>query len=234
VRGVSVDSSLNIRTAPNRNDTPVGQIGWDSSEVVRLGETFSSIHGDWVKIQYRNNVGWASADYLNCNTDRDGEVISRATDLVTSLKLRDFDRIASVVHPMKGVRISPYAFIDIEHDQIFYGDEILAIDSNLEEIYWGRYDGSGDPIELSFDQYYEDFIFSRDFTNATYLSIDTAIGRGNTIDNSGDVYPSARMIEYHFPSTDSTSFDWVSLRIILELHEGLWKLVGLINAQWTT
>ena len=234
VQGVSVDSSLNIRSAPNVQSPKIGQIEWNKNEIVRIGDAFSSTYGNWVKIQHQNISGWASAAYLQCDTSIDNNLLNIATDLVSSLKSRDLDRIASVVHPDKGVRISPYAFVDIETDQMFSNDAVRALRSNADRINWGRYDGSGDVMELTFDQYYEKFLFSHDFTNAVYHSLDAAIGRGNTFNNSSEVYSTARMIEYHFPATSAESFDWASLRIFLELHEGAWKLVGLVNSQWTT
>ena len=234
VQGVSNDSSLNIRSAPDVQSPQLGQIKWNKNDIVRIGDAFSGVYGDWVKIQYQNISGWASAAYLKCDTSKNNDVLNLATDLVSSLKSRDFDRIASIVHPNKGVRISPYAFVDIETDQVFNSDAVRALGSNADKINWGRYDGSGDVMELTFDKYYEQFLFSHDFTNAVYRSLDVALGRGNTFNNSSEVYPTARMIEYHFPSTSPASFDWASLRIFLELHEGAWKLVGLVNSQWTT
>jgi len=234
VKIIDSDSSLNVRAEPYKTSQRIGKIYSNSESIARLGATYSAEYGEWIKIQYQDISGWASADYLECHSVTSQFILESAAAIITALKSRDFELLATYVHRIKGVRFSPYAYVDVESDQIFQTDAVRTLDTNIGDYLWGYYDGSGDPIKGTFDQYYDEFIFSHDFTNSTYLSIDTTIVDGNTIDNSLEVYPDARIVEFNFPSSDSSGLDWSSLRIVLEWHHEAWRLVGLVHDHWTT
>ncbi|HUM37898.1 MAG TPA: hypothetical protein PLQ85_13585, partial [Anaerolineae bacterium] len=100
---------------------------------------------------------------------------------------------------------------------------------------WGVYDGSGEPIQLTFAAYYQKFVFDHDYTTAVAVSVNERLGMGNSIDNSQEYYPGAMVVEYHFPGFDPQygGLDWTSLRLVFQEFEGRWVLVGIIHDQWT-
>ena len=167
------------------------------------------------------------------NTEAEEEEAKLAADSVLStLNAKDEERFASYVHPNKGVRFSPYAYVDTTNDLQFSASEMEDLWSDSTEYVWGQYDGSGFPIELTFEEYYDEFIYDRDYIFADETSINERLGEGNTIDNSQDVYNDAVIVEYHF--THSGNFmDWSSLRLAMEEDNGSWYVVGIIHDEWT-
>jgi len=159
-------------------------------------------------------------------------VRARAREVVVALKQRDVRALARIAHPDKGVRFSPYAFVHVDTDVVLASDEIENAFEDRAKRLWGRYDGSGFPILLTFAEYYEEFIYDRDFAAAEHVSYDERLGVGNTIDNSLEVYPAGHVVEYHFPA-DEGSLNWSSLRLVFEEKDGEWYLVGVIHDEWT-
>lgn len=162
-------------------------------------------------------------------------LIIRTIEVMGLLKDKNMDELANYVHPTKGVRFSPYPYVDVENDQVFTPDELSnALESN--EVYnWGNYDGSGEPINLTFEDYYDRFIYDVDFANPELIGNNTIIGEGNAIENVEEAYPNSRFIEFYFSGFNSEygGADWRSLKLVFEENEGSWYLVGIIHGEWT-
>lgn len=101
--------------------------------------------------------------------------------------------------------------------------------------HWGAFDGSGEPIEMIFADYYKRFVYDHDYAQAEKTAVNQRLGQGNTLDNSREVYPGATIVEYHFSGFDPQyeGMDWRSLRIVLEEYDGQWYVVGIIHDEWT-
>ncbi len=152
-----------------------------------------------------------------------------------ALKAKDFAALSASVHPDKGVRFSPYAFVDGANDITFSPAQVAGLADDSEIYLWGAYDGSGEPIELNFADYYSKFILSHDFTQAKEVGENEIQGSGNTTNNLSEAYPAAQFVEYHFPGFDPQyeGMDWESLRLVYENIDSQWYLVGVIHDQWT-
>ena len=165
------------------------------------------------------------------------EMISHKADRVMeALHDRDLDRLASLVHPTLGIRFSPYAFVR-EADITVTVDDVPNLLSQDTVLLWGVYDGSGAPIELTFEQYYDQFIYDQDFANAEEIGYNQRIGgEGGTINNIQDFYPGGMMVEYHFTgfNPDYGGLDWRSLRLVFMQDGGEWFLIGIVHDEWTT
>jgi hypothetical protein len=154
--------------------------------------------------------------------------------VLVALKAQDMATLAALAHPTQGVRFSPYAFVRDE-DVVFTPAQLSGAFSDSTVVAWGAYDGSGEPINLTFAAYYQEFIFDQDYTTAEAVSVNERLGQGNSIDNSQEAYPGAMVVEYHFPgfNPEYEGMDWVSLRLVFQEFEGRWVLVGIIHDQWT-
>lgn len=161
-------------------------------------------------------------------------VAARASEVLQALKDRDMERLSALIHPVKGVRFSPYAFVR-DSDLVFTSDRLAGLLSDPTEYVWGTYDGSGYPIEMTFEKYYGHFVYDRDYVNAERISHNKRIGIGNTTDNSLEYYPGANVVEYHFSGFDPDfeGMDWSSLRLVFQEEGSVWYLVGVINDGWT-
>lgn len=147
----------------------------------------------------------------------------------------DMNGLAAMAHPNKGIRFTPYSYVDISSDKVFTASQIPNLMSDATIYTWGSYDGTGDPIDLTFADYYEEFIYDQDFNNPHIIGNNTIIGTGNSLDNLTDIYPNGEFVEFHFTGFDPQyeGMDWASLKLVFEEDNGTWYLVAIIHSQWT-
>jgi hypothetical protein len=159
-----------------------------------------------------------------------------ADKIVQLLKNKEMEVLAELVHSSEGVRFSPYGYIDKENDQVFTSEQVKKLWEDETVYHWGQFDGSGDPIKMTFPEYYDRFVYDHDYVNAEETSVNKRLGQGNTINNSQEVYPNATIIEYHFSGFEEEyeGMDWRSLRLVMEKEKEKWFLIGIIHDEWTT
>ena len=168
------------------------------------------------------------------SADVEATVRARATAAVTALRDKDFAALAALAHPVKGVRFSPYAFVDVTRNVVLDAAAIRQGFASTRTYMWGFTDGRGDAIDTNFEGYYKRYIYNKDYAKAPTIVIDQRTGKGNSLDNSATAYPGARVVEYYLPSTDpNTTLDWAALRLVFEEQAGTWYLVGIIHDEWT-
>lgn len=163
-------------------------------------------------------------------------LVERADSAVAALERQDWDALAEMAHPERGVRFSPYGYVDTAEHVVLTREEIANAPEDQTEYHWGQYDGRGNDIRLTIEEYYEEFIYNVDFADARRGEPDEVIGTGNTLVNLEEAYPgpNTRFIEYHDPGTDEyEGMDWNSLRLIFERTGGEWLLVGIAHDEWT-
>jgi hypothetical protein len=157
-----------------------------------------------------------------------------AEKVINALAEKDMAAVAEFVHPEQGVRFSPYTYVEESH-QVFAADELVNLPGSDETYLWGTFDGTGDPIELTFDDYYQRFIYSADFANPEQMAVDEELGYSSMINNIADFYPGSSFVEYHFSGFEEEygGMDWVSMRLVFIKEDGSWILVGIVHDQWT-
>lgn len=162
-------------------------------------------------------------------------LITVAMDVLDSIKNKDMNTLATFVHQTNGLRFTPYEYVDGQNDQVFNPSQVAALANDSQVYTWGSYDGSGDPIDLDFSDYYDQFIYDEDFINPHIIGNNVAIGSGNIINNITTEYPNAQFVEFHFTGFDPQyeGIDWRSLTLVFEDVGGLWYLVGIVHGQWT-
>jgi hypothetical protein len=152
--------------------------------------------------------------------------------VIQALRSHDMNSLSRLVHPAKGVKFAPYAYLEPHNDLRFTADTIPEAFADQQTRLWNSYDGSGDPIQLSFTEYYQVFVYSRDFALAPNLFYDSeAAHRGNTIDNSRKEFPNAITVEAYDPGDESTK--WSGLRLLFEQYGGTWYLMYIVHDGWT-
>lgn len=157
-----------------------------------------------------------------------------AQDIMDIVRSRDLDRLAKAIDPEQGLRFSPYAHIDSETAQHFEAAKLPSFKDTDKRI-WGAYDGSGEPIELTFREYFEKFVYDQDFASAPNVSVNELVGKGNVEFNALDLYPDASYVEFHYPGFDKKNegMDWESLIVVVRPVGDGWKLCAIAHAQWT-
>ena len=169
------------------------------------------------------------------STEAEQLIKDRAAQAIEALKNKDMQSLAALVHPEKGLSFSPYGYID-DTNLTLTRDELRGALTDPTTRTWGAYDGTGDPIDLTFEGYYDRFIYNHDFATAPSITYNQFKGHGNSLNNIFTVYPNATAVEYHFPGFDPQyeGMDWQSLYLVFDKHtDGNWYLVHIGHAQWT-
>lgn len=157
-----------------------------------------------------------------------------AHEVVDLLRDRDLNSLSKWIHPELGLRFSPYSHINPDADLTFKADELPGFKS-ADKLVWGSFDGSGDPIELTFREYYEKFVYNQDFADAPNVNANKIMGTGNSEYNGADVYPGSSFVEFHFPGFDKKyeGMDWQNLILVFLPDGESWKLTAIVHGQWT-
>lgn len=167
--------------------------------------------------------------------NQEAALLDAAHEVAGALRDRDLKRLAEWIDPVNGVRFSPYAHIDEKSDIVWRPDELPSF-KDTRTFVWGTSDGKGDPIQLSFRDYFEKFVYDQDFADAPDINANKLLGTGNVEFNGQDVYPDSSFVEFHFPGFDSKldGMDWESLILVFTPSGQDWKLRSIVHSQWTT
>lgn len=163
--------------------------------------------------------------------------LESAATVMRALKAKDMETLASWVHPDKGLRFSPYAYVDTKTDLVFTREELKGLMQDSKQYVWREFAGSGDLIKLTFADYYKQFVYDKDFISKAEVALNQGLGQGTTVNNINEVYPkdSYDFVEYHIDGIDPTveGMDWRSLRLVFEKIGQDHALVGIVHDQWT-
>ncbi|RYG05893.1 MAG: hypothetical protein EOO07_29615 [Chitinophagaceae bacterium] len=134
-----------------------------------------------------------------------------------------------------GVLFSPYAHIDTTNAKKLMPEDFLMAINKKWILTWGSYDGTGEPIKLSIENYLNKFAYNADYLNAEAVGFNEIIKKGNASSNLQNLYPNTQFIDYHFSGFDQklNGMDWSSLRLVFEKQNNDYFLVAIIHDQWT-
>jgi hypothetical protein len=153
--------------------------------------------------------------------------------VIKLIKDRDIGTLSKYAHPKKGIMFSPYSDLKNNDNQIIGKKDMVKTYEKNEELVWGEYDRTGTRILLTFDNYFDRFIYDMDFIEYN-LNYDSIMGIGNTLENINSVFPNARSVEYYVPGTEKYEYtDWKSLRLLYEMYKGKYYLVAVVHNEWT-
>lgn len=163
--------------------------------------------------------------------------LESAATVLNALKNSNMETLSAWVHPDKGVRFSPYAYVDTQKDLVFTREEIKGLMKDPEKRIWREYPGNGELIELTFADYFKKFVYDADFAGKAEIALNKGLGQGTTLNNINEVYPKDThdFVEYHIAGIDPAveGMDWRSLRLVFEKIGQDHALVGIVHDQWT-
>lgn len=155
-----------------------------------------------------------------------------ASDILAALKGKDMAALSVLVHPVKGVRFSPYGFVG-KADRTFDTKGIRKLMNNKKIYFWGFYDATHKPIKRIFRDYYKRFVYDRDYQKANFIAVNH-IQRTNRDVNVFDEYKNGVVVDYMFTGeAEFMDLGWRALRLVLEEYDDVWYLVGVIHDEWT-
>lgn len=160
---------------------------------------------------------------------------TKANEIVLALKNKDFKKVASFVSEDEKLTFSPYCYVKKE-DLSFSKSEVENLFSNKNKYSWGVYNGvSPTKIEKTFAEYYDEFIFDQDFSQAEKISYNEILGKGNMKNNIQSFFPNSIVVEYHFSGFEEEldGMDWKSLRLVFVKVGDDWFLKAIVHDAWT-
>ncbi|MCL1803127.1 MAG: hypothetical protein FWG30_05710 [Eubacteriaceae bacterium] len=159
-------------------------------------------------------------------------LLELASETLEILATGDWGALGGSVHPTQGLAFVPYGYVQEDAVRLGIGD-VKAIGYDESVRVWGQFDGSGLPIEYTFEEYFDRFIMSHDFRHAPQISIGRII-RSTVQDNLFVFGNGAEFVEFHFPEGEQYGeFEWASLRIVFSPYEGDLYLVAIVHEEWT-
>lgn len=69
--------------------------------------------------------------------------------IIHAISTKDSELISEFVHPVKGVRFTPYTYVSIDNDVVFNQEDVKNFFDDQNVHTWGCYDGKGDNISLT-------------------------------------------------------------------------------------
>lgn len=166
---------------------------------------------------------------------KDSDIVIFSKQVLTSLKNKNYQQFIQFIHPVLGVRFSPYGYIDTSDDVVIQHDKLLEKIEQNSKINWGTYDGKGDRIYLTVKEYFKKIVYNADFLNAEKQSLNKMIGGGNSLNNLVTIYKDCDFTESYFSGFEKKyeGMDWCCLRLVFKKYQDKVYLVGIVNDQWT-
>ena len=169
------------------------------------------------------------------NLEDNFPLLGSACAVSRAIQRGEWATLAAYVHPDRGVTFTPYSTVEPGTDLTFTADQIknLAQDQNVYT--WGFIDGRGDPIQMTILQYFERYVYDRDYTQVPEIGLDRIMTGGNALENLTEIYEGCRFVDFSFPSADPVNdgLDWSSLKLVFQLEGDHWYLVGVVHGEWT-
>jgi hypothetical protein len=179
----------------------------------------------------------AVRDSIDFARKKDSTLLKLTHNILTNLKNKQYAAFANYIHPVEGIRFSPYGHVDTLRHIKFSRASFMAQanKADLEMIVWGEFDGTGDPIKMTLNNYMRRFVYDVDFAKPEKLEVNEFIGTGNSLNNLLSVYKNCNFTESHFSgfNKDYQGMDWKSLRLVFKERNKRFFLVGVVHDEWT-
>lgn len=152
--------------------------------------------------------------------------------VLDALAQKDFRKLSSFVGS-DGLALSPYVTLD-DSDVRLSRAEVARCAADQQVRLWGERDGSGDSIEATCAGYFDEFVWSADYREATEVLYNEPRQRGNEINNNHEFAPDGIVVELHVRGTEAMGgMDWKSLRLIFREGEQGLSLIAITRDVWT-
>jgi len=166
---------------------------------------------------------------------KDSILLRTTQNILTLLKNKNYSAFANYIHPVEGIRFSPYGFVDTAHDMKLSKQKFINQVREQDMVIWGKFDGTGDPIQMTLNNYMHRFVYDVDFVKPEKRSVNEIIGSGNSLNNLQLVYKDCDFTESNFSGFDKkyAGMDWRSLRLVFKVRDRKFFLVGIVHDEWT-
>ena len=235
VVGIIAGESLALYQDPTSDSYIIGQVPPAENNLRPTSNILNLAGSSWIQIQLDDQIGWVDFSFL---AEQHGnipvELIQLGQTVLSALKSYRYDQLREIIHPDLCLQFSPYSYLN-SSKLTFCGSEIDLAAASEDLLLWGSYDGTGNPINLSFGEYHEEFVYDQDYFHPLIVGYNTEVSSGNSLNNIQEIYPDGMMIEYYFPGFDPQygGLDWRSIRLVFVQHGMDWFLTAIIHGEWT-
>jgi len=164
---------------------------------------------------------------------RTNELADLAVAVADCIAAGDYAALAEYVHPVYGLVFSPYSTINLGSNQCFTPQRVAVADKDKTVYVWGVKYGSDEPIQLTTQQFFREYIYDRDYARAPVMGFNTVLRSGNALENVTAAFQDGQFVDLYFPSTSAEVSDWRILRMVFEEYQGEMKLSALIHSEYT-
>ena len=157
-----------------------------------------------------------------------------AYSILDDIKAGDYAALSLVANPELGIIFSPQSTVSTSTNRLFTAQEIASFGTDSNSYVWGVSSAGGEPIEMTPVEYFDRYVFDRDYTAASYIGVDRIIRSGNALENISEVFPGMRFVEFYVPGDDrdpTANIGWSILRLGFEEYNGSLWLTAVIHSE---
>ena len=157
-------------------------------------------------------------------------LVESAYQVLSDLRAGDYASLAQRVHPVYGVYFSPYSTIDLNANQWFAPSTLARLGRDKNSLIWGTLPGSGEPIDMTAEEYFARYVYDRDYLYAPVISVDRAACPDSGRANTAEAFPDGRFVDLYIPA-DSEDVGWTLLRLVFVDYEGSPMLAAVVHSE---
>lgn len=155
----------------------------------------------------------------------------KATLAIQYIKNKNFERLSTLIHPSTELRLSSSTEIKQSTDVKINSEQLKKLTTDTTKYKWGVLNGEGNQIELNFNEYYDLYIYDKDYANNAEVNYNKFIDRSDKKTNVYEIYKEGIVVEYFFKGTEANNYmDWSSIYLGFENIEDKWYLTGIIHS----
>ena len=175
--------------------------------------------------------GFKSESFVKSDTYSAYVVANKALDAISKC---DYKSLSEYIHPTKGIVFTPFSYVNCDENLVFTAAQVSNFATDNDKYIWGVYDQSSVSIEATVRDYFERFVYDKNFLYANQIGINSIIRQGNSIENVIDEFPDSVFVDfYDSGSEEYDGLDWSSLKIVMEKCNGEFKIVAIIHSSYT-
>jgi len=176
-----------------------------------------------------------SVEKEDVQLSRDEQILQFNKEFLQAVKDKNWEKIAENIHPEKGLCFSPYAYFVEDKSVCLKKGNFLKSIKEKKQFLWGITDGEGLEIKETIPQYFENYVYGKNFLKDAQVHINESVASGNSINNVEEAFPDDFYVENYVPGKDpeTADFTWQALRVVMQKYKGKWYAVALINDRWT-
>lgn len=164
---------------------------------------------------------------------RNEDLAKLSGGVAACLAAGDYEALAGYVHPVYGLLFAPYSTVNLGANQCFTPNRVAITEKDDTVYVWGVKPGTDDPIQLTAKQYFEQYVYDRDYAGAPVIGFNIVLRAGNALENVSTAFPDGQFVDLCWPASSPEAADWRILRMVFEDYEGELKLSALIHSEYT-